>query len=33
MFSGIVESMGRLVSVEKKQENYDFTFFALLLPN
>lgn len=26
MFSGIVESMGRLVSVEKKQENYDFTF-------
>lgn len=26
MFSGIIESMGRLVSVEKKQDNYDFTF-------
>ena len=26
MFSGIVESKCRLVSVEKKQENYDFTF-------
>ncbi len=26
MFSGIIEATGRLAAVERKQENYDFTF-------